>query len=275
MRAIVFWVVVLGVAIGATRSSFASSFTFSTGDPDGRLASASVQSNPFTGEIEKETADDFLLTSPTEINSMSFTGLMPSYLPGINISAIGVKIYRTFPLDSTSPPSGSVPTRTDTPSDLVFDTMPLGTWTLTILNDNFAVGNTVINGVHGGPNSMTGGEGAATGIEMRFDFVFDTPMLLPAGHYFFVPQEQLTLRDFLWLSTPAPSSADDFEACTRNANLAPDWLRVGTDIIGGEPAQTYNMAFSLSGNTADVPEPSTAALVVTGLAAICFARRLW
>jgi hypothetical protein len=31
--------------------------------------------------------------------------------------------------------------------------------------------------------------------------------------------------------------------------LAPDWLRIGTDIIGSDapPAPTFNMAFSLSG----------------------------
>jgi hypothetical protein len=37
--------------------------------------------------------------------------------------------------------------------------------------------------------------------------------------------------------------------------LAPDWLRIGTDIIGGTPAPTFNMTFSLSGET--VPRAGT------------------
>jgi hypothetical protein len=31
--------------------------------------------------------------------------------------------------------------------------------------------------------------------------------------------------------------------------LKPDWLRIGTDIIDGAPAPTFNMTYSLSGNT--------------------------
>ena len=44
----------------------------------------------------------------------------------------------------------------------------------------------------------------------------------------------------------------DLQAWIRNANLAPDWLRIGTDIIG---AGTFNMTFSLTGNT--IPEAGT------------------
>ena len=35
----------------------------------------------------------------------------------------------------------------------------------------------------------------------------------------------------------------------RNANLEPDWLRVGTDIVGGSAAPTFNAVFTLSGET--------------------------
>jgi hypothetical protein len=31
--------------------------------------------------------------------------------------------------------------------------------------------------------------------------------------------------------------------------LAPDWLRIGTDIIGGATPPTFNMTFSLAGAT--------------------------
>ena len=41
----------------------------------------------------------------------------------------------------------------------------------------------------------------------------------------------------------------DLQAWIRNTNLKPDWLRIGTDIIDDSPAPTFNMTFSLSGNT--------------------------
>ena len=37
--------------------------------------------------------------------------------------------------------------------------------------------------------------------------------------------------------------------------MKPDWLRIGNDIIGGSPAPTFNMTFSLAGET--VPEAGT------------------
>jgi len=42
------------------------------------------------------------------------------------------------------------------------------------------------------------------------------------------------------------------QAWIRNSKLSPDWLRIGTDIIGpdlttGAAAPTFNMTFSLSG----------------------------
>jgi hypothetical protein len=45
----------------------------------------------------------------------------------------------------------------------------------------------------------------------------------------------------------------DRQAWIRNSNLAPDWLRIGKDIIGG--ATTFNMVFSLTGET--VPQAGT------------------
>src|SRR5262249_3611945 len=91
-------------------------------------------------------------------------------------------------------------------------------------------------------------------------------------HYFFVPQVQLSSGNFFWLSaprpivppgTPFPLGFTDLQEWIRNENLAPDWLRVGTDIVGGNPAPTFNAAFSLSG-TAEVPEPTTLCMAVVG-----------
>jgi hypothetical protein len=47
----------------------------------------------------------------------------------------------------------------------------------------------------------------------------------------------------------------DRQAWIRNSNLSPDWLRIGTDIIGGATPPTFNMAFSLAGET--VPQAGT------------------
>jgi hypothetical protein len=47
----------------------------------------------------------------------------------------------------------------------------------------------------------------------------------------------------------------DLQAWIRNSNLNPDWLRIGTDIIGGATPPTFNMAFSLTGDT--VPQAGT------------------
>jgi len=51
---------------------------------------------------------------------------------------------------------------------------------------------------------------------------------------------------------PAPK---DLQAWIRNSNLTPDWLRIGTDIVGGATAPNFNMTFSLTGES--VPEAGT------------------
>src|SRR5262249_14873637 len=88
-----------------------------------------------------------------------------------------------------------------------------------------------------------------------FNGTFDPPLSLPAGHYFFVPQVALSSGNFYWLSapkpivspgTPFPIGETDLQAWIRNAGLEPDWLRVGTDIVGGGPAPQFNGTFSLN-----------------------------
>ena len=90
-----------------------------------------------------------------------------------------------------------------------------------------------------------------------------------------MPQVQLDNGDFLWLSapkpgTPFPPGFADLQSWTRDEmspnNLDPDWLRVGTDIVG---AGAFNAAFSLTGST--VPEPSTWAMMLLGFAGLGFA----
>jgi hypothetical protein len=82
-----------------------------------------------------------------------------------------------------------------------------------------------------------------------------------------VPQVQLDNGDFLWLSAPKTIPAPaDLQSWTRDAALEPDWLRVGTDIVG---AGQFNASFSLSGSP--VPEPSTWAMMLLGFAGLGFA----
>jgi hypothetical protein len=101
-----------------------SPFFFSTGDPDGKIATAA---RPDTAPFEIESADDFILTSSTAITSATFTGLIPA---GATVSQVVVEIYRVFPKDSdvgrTSfpvPPFSTtqVPARQNSPSDVALD----------------------------------------------------------------------------------------------------------------------------------------------------------
>jgi hypothetical protein len=111
---------------------------------------------------------------------------------------------------------------------------------------------------------------------------FTTPFDLAAGHYFFVPQVQLAgTDDFFWLSaprpivppgTPFPPGFTDLQAWTRDQFLDPDWLRVGTDIVGGATPPTFNAAFDLNG--VGVPGPIAGA-GLPGLIAAASGLMVW
>ena len=245
----------LVLMLGATAS--AADFFFTTGDPDGRLAAASRPAS--RGKMEIEAADDFILTSSTTINQATFTGLLLHGGHG-EIRDVVVEIYRVFSNDSTNPPSGRVPTRVNSPSDNAFAEASSADGTLrftaTVINPHVEATNSVIDGIHASPNQTTEGEGPVAGQEVRFDVVFDPPLTLPNDHYFFVPQVELQGRagNFLWLSAPGPVPPlfpGDLQMWIRNADLDPDWLRVGGDIVGPTPAlgPRFNGSFSLSGTT--------------------------
>ena len=227
------------------------------------------------GKIEIEAADDFVLTSTTNITNATFTGLLPTSGSLSDITGVRVEIYRVFPLDSNFPPSGNVPVRVNSPSDVAFDSRDSASNNLTftpgIISSSFTAANSVLNGIHPIPGFHTGGDGAVTGQEVQFNVIFQTPFSLPANHYFFVPQVQLTSGDFFWLSAPGrlfrralrfPSGTTDLQTWIRNEDLEPDWLRVGTDIVQGDPIPTFNAAFTLSGEA--VPEPSSVFLMSLG-----------
>ncbi len=266
--------VALGIALATPAA--AGPFAVSTENPDGKLGTASRPES--LGKIEIESADDFILNQETLINHATFTGLLPA---GATINQVRLEIYRVFPNDSTNPPSGNVPTRVNSPSDVIFQDRD-GTTGLSFATTNlgaFTVANSVVNGIHPVPNQTTGGEGPVSGNEVLFDVTLALPFDLPADHYFFIPQVQVTGGEFLWLSAPKPIVAPgnpftpDLQSWIRNADLDPDWLRIGTDIIGsppaGSPAPTFNGTFSLAGQT--VPEPSTLLLLGSGLTALVVA----
>ena len=272
---------------------------FSTGNPDGQLAAASRPSS--AGKFEIESADDFVLTDPTQITSASFTGLLTNVAMLSDIAEVRVEIYRVFPNDSnvgrtSGPPNFStpmVPTRVNSPSDVEFadrDTASSNlTFTANVLNPNFTALNSIQpGGIHPMPGQTTGGNGPLTGTEVQFNVNFLTPFMLPADHYFFVPQVEVTdpSGNFYWLSaprpivppgTPFPSGFTDLQAWTRDQFLTPDWLREGTDIVGGATPPTFNQVFSLSGTVSNgsVPDAgSTAALLGSTLFVLsCLTRR--
>lgn len=236
---------------------------FSTGNPDGKIATASRPSSP--GKIEIETADDFVLTQTTSITGGSFTGLVPA---GSTIVGVTIEFYHVFPVDSTVPPDGKVLTRNNSPSDVEFDSRSTTSSNLSfstkVLSLSFMAANSVINGINPLPSQFTGGEGSVTGQEVEFDFTID-PETLPADHYFFVPQVELSNGDFLWLSAPKPAGGTDLQTWIRDSNLDPDWSRVGTDITHQGP---FNAAFSLT-----TPEPSSFVLTGAGLLGLLLRRR--
>jgi hypothetical protein len=272
--------------------AMAAPFFFSTGSPDGKIATASRRDSP--GKFEIESADDFVLTSPTLLTNATFTGLIPI---GSSASLVVVEIYRVFQADSnvgrtSGPPVFStpkVPTRVNSPSDVEFDSRDSSAGTLSfttsVLQASFTASNSIQpGGIHPLPGDTTGGNGAITGQEVEFNLTFSPDFSLGPDHYFFVPQVELTSGDFYWLSaprpivppgTPFPPGATDLQSWTRDANLDPDWLRIGTDIVGGSPAPTFNAAFSLTG-VASVPEPSSLAVFgvgLLGLGAFCRCRK--
>jgi len=244
----------LGLLLVASQAS-ADSFSFSTGDPDGKIATLSRPSSP--GKIQTETADDFLLTQTTLINQATFTGLLPLGASLESIGNVEIEVYHVFPGDSDTNRVIAVPTRANSPGDVEIDEATRDginrslSFSATLVNPSFTVSNSVVNGINKSPGQLTKGEGPVTGQEVTISVTFNPPISLPAGHYFFRPEVLLDGGDFLWLSAPKPIVAGtpftlDLQTWIRNDDLAPDWLRIGTDITHQGP---FNAAFTLSGET--------------------------
>jgi hypothetical protein len=249
----------LALALLVATSLWSADFSFTTGNPDGLMGATSRRASP--GKLETETADDFTLDQTTVIRRATIVGLVPSGTKPQDIKEVEVEVYHVFPLDSAMPPSGKVPSRANSPSDVEIGTATRAgnsgtlTFSTNVLNSNFGVGNTVVNNLKVA-TAPPGGEGSTAGEQVEIAITFTSPIILPAGHYFFRPEVLLTSGDFLYLSAPKVIPAPkDLQAWIRNSNLAPDWLRIGTDIVGGATAPAFNMTFSLAGET--VPEAGT------------------
>jgi hypothetical protein len=265
MRKFALAVVAFSTAVWLATPASAAPFFFSTGNPDGRLGALSQPPNG--GKLETETADDFLLTDTTVIMGATILGLIPSGATAADIGNVEVEVYHVFPADSVNPPSGNVPTRANSPSDVEIGSATrdgsLGTlsFTASLVSSSFTVANSVVTGINKKPNQATLGEGPVTGAEVQIAITFTPPIVLPAtplplNHYFFRPEALVTTGgNFLYLSAPRPIVAPgtpfvgDLQAWIRNTDLKPDWLRLGTDIIDGPTPPTFSMTFSLSGQT--------------------------
>jgi hypothetical protein len=253
-----------------------SAFAFNTGIPDGKVATITEPANAHNSHVEYESADDFVLGTESVIRHASFTGLLTGGATPKDVSNVVVEIYRVFPKDSdvgrtSGPPTFStdkVPTRVNSPSDVAFESRDSADKELNfrahVLSTSFTAQASVSSQDKISVNS--GGNGSVTGEEVKFEVTFrNHPLDLPPDHYFFVPQVGLSDgapagAHFLWLSAPKPivppgtpfqPGATDLQSWMRdNPPLAPDWLRIGTDIIkeGAPPTfTTFNASFKLSG----------------------------
>lgn len=242
-------------AVGLAGASQGQSIFFSTNEPDLKMASAARVEG--ANAVEVETADDFVLTKDMRIQGAKIIGLIPAGASLTDIQQVVVQIYRVFPLDSNVVRVPQVPTRTNSPSDNAFASRDSADLNLTYLASPFQGAvtalNSVVDGINPSPSQTTHGEGPVVGDATSISITFTTPIDLQPGHYFFVPQVTMASGTFRWLSAPKPivapatPFASDLQAWVRSGRLNPDWLRIGTDIVGGNPAPAFNMVFFLKG----------------------------
>ncbi len=167
----------------------AAPFFFTTGSPDGLIATLSRPAAG-AGHIQTETADDFTLGGLTLIEKATFTGLLPLGAPLSSITNVEIEFYHLFPKDSANPPSGKVPTRSGSPADVEIAAATREflagtlTFTATLINSNFTVANSLgVNGIPpvGSPGfPFTGGQGSTAGEEVEISVNFIPDVELPA-----------------------------------------------------------------------------------------------
>ena len=250
-----------------------SAFVFSTGIPDGRIATITEPANAHNSKVEFESADDFVLTAETKIRHASFTGLLTGGATPKDVKNVVVEIYRVFPNDSdvgrtSGPPTFStskVPTRVNSPSDVAFKSRDSGHKQLTfkthvlsaqLHRPGLGVQRRQDQRQVGRERPRHGkGSGVRRHVREPPPGPARRPLLLRAAGRALAKKAPADAH-FLWLSapkpivppgTPFPAGNTDLQSWMRDdPPLAPDWLRIGTDIIGGT---TFNASFQVSGKS--------------------------
>jgi len=77
--------------------------------PDGKIATLSRVAS--AGKLETETADDFVTTQATSINSATFIGLLPSGTPLSAVTQVEIELYHVFPARRPCPHSDELAVR--------------------------------------------------------------------------------------------------------------------------------------------------------------------
>lgn len=257
--------VTLAASLWLAAPAAAAPFFFSTGVADDLLG---ARSQPAAKDsLAVETADDFVLAETTAISHATIVGLVPSGTSLADVVGVEVELYHLFPRDSVGVDVRKVPSRVNSPADVEIGnaTRDAGRGTLEfhagLLSASSRVLNSVSNGIHEVPGNLTHGDGEVRGELVEIDITFTPPIVLPADHYFFRPEVEVAGGQFLFVSAPKPIAAPgtaftgDLQAWIRDSALQPDWLRIGTDIIGDIPPRTFNMTVSLDGET--VPQAGT------------------
>ena len=186
-------------------------YSFSTGDPDGKMATASSPGQRGSSRSRRPTIS-FSRQRPRSPARPS-----PASSPGTrSVSNVPVEIYRVFPTIRTrAAPAGRqrsrLPRRRPARirhrmSHLAADAATGG---LQVRDNRHGILHRAQLGAAGWHQSQTGqftgGNGPVTGEENDFSMSFTNDLLLPANHYFFVPQVgHGSDGNFLWLSAPRP-----------------------------------------------------------------------
>ncbi|WP_022947731.1 DUF7901 domain-containing protein [Methylohalobius crimeensis] len=204
--------------------------TIDNGTPD--LIDAKPSDFDYTPSLfglQKQSADDFLLTDETTINSIEWWGI---YFSSNTASASDNFTIRIFP------DTAGVPASTTSISPLI------GTLTQTDTGDDFTVSSLFFNG---------------TFDVYKYSLTLDTPPNLATGSYWLSIVNDTTneIDDWFWSTSNASGNAHG------RVNDGDSW----TFGIGNEMA--FNLQGSVTSNTTNpVPEPSILTLISLGLLAI-------
>jgi hypothetical protein len=233
---------------------------FTTGAPDGAVGVVSGGVLNFPGTVFS-AADDFILFNESLISGGTFTGLITPPLRYTDIVDVSLSIYNVTASTATGQP--------------VFVPDGLAAYAnstsgqLTYAQENSSA-NTAERTFPRASQPVP-----FFGFGTTFNFVLESPIVLPAGHYFVSPRVVVTSVPggppqpglFYWLSAPWPvgTSATDYGAVLIGGGDAGPSFWVPVSNAAGGPE---NMSFSLRGE--EIPEPAAAWLILAGLAALAY-----